>query len=234
MAIEITIPRLGWNMEEGIFAGWLKRDGEAVRAGEPLFSLEGDKATQDVEAIDPGVLRIPPDAPGVGDTVAVGAVIGYLAPAGRGRRPTARPRRRRQPRPRPSPPRRRPRRRPARPRTARRSTPAGPPDRARAGRRLDDAPGSGRGGRIRKVDVLEAASPPSPRPRRPRPGPIDPDRPGAADDRGADGREPADDGPRDADDHGRRDEPRQPPRAVQGRRPPGRERARATPTSSSS
>ena len=27
MAIEIKIPRLGWSMDEGIFAGWLKHDG---------------------------------------------------------------------------------------------------------------------------------------------------------------------------------------------------------------
>src|SRR3954451_9899944 len=82
MPIEITVPRLGWSMEEGVFAGWLKRDGEAVRAGDPLFSLEGEKATQDVEAIDDGTLQIPPTAPGVGDTVAVGAVIGYLVGPG--------------------------------------------------------------------------------------------------------------------------------------------------------
>src|SRR5438093_331986 len=41
-AIPITVPRLGWNMEEGIFAGWLKQDGESVRAGEALFCLERD------------------------------------------------------------------------------------------------------------------------------------------------------------------------------------------------
>jgi pyruvate dehydrogenase E2 component (dihydrolipoamide acetyltransferase) len=82
MAIAITIPRLGWNMEEGVFAGWLKRDGEPVRPGEPLFSLEGDKATQDVESVDPGILKIPPDSPGTGDKVLVGAVIGYLLQAG--------------------------------------------------------------------------------------------------------------------------------------------------------
>src|SRR5437763_318924 len=35
MPIEIVIPRLGWNMDEGVFVGWLKQDGEAVRAGEP-------------------------------------------------------------------------------------------------------------------------------------------------------------------------------------------------------
>ncbi len=59
MASEVTIPRLGWNMDEGTFIGWLKSDGEHVAAGEPLFSLEGDKATQDVESLETGILRIP-------------------------------------------------------------------------------------------------------------------------------------------------------------------------------
>jgi pyruvate dehydrogenase E2 component (dihydrolipoamide acetyltransferase) len=81
MAVEITIPRLGWNMEEGIFIGWLKRDGEGVVAGEPLFSLEGDKATQDVESLETGVVHILPDGPKDGDKVAVGAVIGYVVGA---------------------------------------------------------------------------------------------------------------------------------------------------------
>jgi pyruvate dehydrogenase E2 component (dihydrolipoamide acetyltransferase) len=78
MAIEVTIPRLGWNMDEGTFIGWLKSDGQRVVAGEPLFSLEGDKATQDVESLETGILRIPPDGPKDGDKVAVGTIIGYL------------------------------------------------------------------------------------------------------------------------------------------------------------
>jgi pyruvate dehydrogenase E2 component (dihydrolipoamide acetyltransferase) len=78
MAIAITIPRLGWNMDQGVFAGWLKRDGEPIRAGDPLFTLEGEKSTQDIEANDQGVLRIAPTAPQAGESVAVGAVIGYL------------------------------------------------------------------------------------------------------------------------------------------------------------
>lgn len=78
MASEITLPRLGWNMEEGIFLGWLKRDGETVKAGEPLFSIEGDKAAQEIESLDSGVLRIAVGAPKVGDTVAVGAVLGHI------------------------------------------------------------------------------------------------------------------------------------------------------------
>ena len=47
MATEVTIPRLGWNMDEGTFIGWLKSDGQHVTAGEPLFILEGDKAAQE-------------------------------------------------------------------------------------------------------------------------------------------------------------------------------------------
>jgi pyruvate dehydrogenase E2 component (dihydrolipoamide acetyltransferase) len=78
MAITITIPRLGWNMDQGVFIGWLKQDGETIRPGDPLFTLEGEKATQDIEASDAGILRIPSTAPSAGDTVDVGVVIGYL------------------------------------------------------------------------------------------------------------------------------------------------------------
>ena len=48
MPIPITIPRLGWNMEEGVFVGWLKRDGDVIKPGDSLFSLESEKATEDV------------------------------------------------------------------------------------------------------------------------------------------------------------------------------------------
>src|ERR1700728_4718146 len=78
MAIAITSPRLGWNMDEGVFVGWLKRDGEAIRAGDPLFTLEGEKAAQDIEAVEPGTLRIAASAPAAGEVVAVGTVIGHL------------------------------------------------------------------------------------------------------------------------------------------------------------
>ena len=79
---EIRIPRLGWNMEEGTFLGWLRKDGDAVRAGDPLFTLEGEKAAQDVEAVEDGILRIAPTAPGPGAVVSVGAVIGHIVRPG--------------------------------------------------------------------------------------------------------------------------------------------------------
>lgn len=95
MAHDITVPRLGWSMEEGTFLRWLKQDGQSVRAGEALFELEGEKATQDVEAVDSGILNVPAGAPAPGTVVPVGAVLGYLlqpgeAPPG-GKSPAASP-----------------------------------------------------------------------------------------------------------------------------------------------
>ena len=78
MPIEILVPRLGWSMEEGAFVAWLKREGDFVRAGEPLFSIEGDKAVQEIEAIDSGILRIPANSPKPGATVRVGDLLGHL------------------------------------------------------------------------------------------------------------------------------------------------------------
>lgn len=69
-------------MEEGTLTEWLKRDGEWVERGEMLFMLEGDKAAQEIESFESGVLRIPPDGPRPGDTVKVGQVIGYLVERG--------------------------------------------------------------------------------------------------------------------------------------------------------
>lgn len=78
----ITIPRLGWSMEEGVFAEWLKAPGELVRAGDMLFLLEGEKAAHEIESFDSGVLCVPSDAPQPGTTVKVGEVIGYLLAEG--------------------------------------------------------------------------------------------------------------------------------------------------------
>lgn len=78
MAIEVVVPRLGWSMDEGTFGQWLKREGELVERGDALFVLEGEKAAQDIESFDRGILRIPPDAPQPGDVVKVGQVLAFL------------------------------------------------------------------------------------------------------------------------------------------------------------
>ena len=82
MATEIVVPRLGWSMDEGTFVEWLKADGEIVNAGDMLFVLEGEKAAQDVESFDAGILHIPVEAPQAGDTVLVGQVLGFLLEEG--------------------------------------------------------------------------------------------------------------------------------------------------------
>lgn len=78
MAIEITVPRLGWSSEEGVFSGWLKQAGERVVSGEPLFALESDKVTLEVESLDNGILHPLPGGPEPGGVVMVGQSLGYL------------------------------------------------------------------------------------------------------------------------------------------------------------
>ena len=65
-------------MEEGKFLEWLKQDGDLVQEGEPLFTLESDKAAQEVEALDAGILSLCGDSPKPGEIVKVGRVLGYL------------------------------------------------------------------------------------------------------------------------------------------------------------
>ncbi len=79
MAIPVTVPRLGWNMEEGTFVEWVAADGAAVKPGDVLFRLEGDKAVEEVESLDAGVLRLSATGPKPGDRVKVGDVIAELA-----------------------------------------------------------------------------------------------------------------------------------------------------------
>ncbi len=82
MPRSITVPRLGWSMEEGNLGEWLMEPGQYVKAGDMLFVLEGEKAAQEIEALDSGYLYIPSDAPQAGSTVKVGQVIGFLLQAG--------------------------------------------------------------------------------------------------------------------------------------------------------
>jgi len=56
MATEVKLPRLGQGMESGTIVRWLKTEGEAVAKGEPLFELDTDKVTQEVEADSAGTL----------------------------------------------------------------------------------------------------------------------------------------------------------------------------------
>lgn len=56
MASEVKLPRLGQGMETGTVVRWLKAEGDAVARGEPLYELDTEKVTQEVEADAAGTL----------------------------------------------------------------------------------------------------------------------------------------------------------------------------------
>jgi pyruvate dehydrogenase E2 component (dihydrolipoamide acetyltransferase) len=76
MRTEVTMPNLGYDMEEGRIGRWLKNVGDRVTRGEPLAEIETDKTVIEMEALATGTLvEILFDA---GADVAVGAPIAYL------------------------------------------------------------------------------------------------------------------------------------------------------------
>src|SRR5438309_2406597 len=84
MASEVKLPRLGQGMESGTIVKWLKAEGDTVEKGEPLYELDTDKVTQEVEADASGVLLKIAIASGevdVGRTIAVIGEQGEEIPA---------------------------------------------------------------------------------------------------------------------------------------------------------
>jgi pyruvate dehydrogenase E2 component (dihydrolipoyllysine-residue acetyltransferase) len=73
MANEVKLPRLGQGMEAGTITKWLKAPGDTVAKGEPLFEIDTDKVTQEVESDYEGVLlriALPEGEAPVGQTIA--------------------------------------------------------------------------------------------------------------------------------------------------------------------
>jgi pyruvate dehydrogenase E2 component (dihydrolipoamide acetyltransferase) len=72
----VRMPALGQTTDELRIIAWLKHEGDYVEQGEPLFSVETDKATLEVEAFASGILRqIVYQADAV---VEVGALVAYI------------------------------------------------------------------------------------------------------------------------------------------------------------
>jgi len=72
----IVVPTLGESVSEATVAQWLKKEGEAVKADEPIVELETDKVTLEVNAPEDGVIA--KITVGEGETVEVGAVLGEM------------------------------------------------------------------------------------------------------------------------------------------------------------
>jgi pyruvate dehydrogenase E2 component (dihydrolipoamide acetyltransferase) len=85
MATEIKLPRLGQGMESGSVVRWLKQEGDRVEKGEPLYEVDTEKVTQEVEADASGVLlkiAVQEGEVPVGQTVAVIGEEGEDVPEG--------------------------------------------------------------------------------------------------------------------------------------------------------
>ncbi len=75
MAVEVRIPSLGESITEGVIVRWIKQEGEEVRADEPLLELETEKASVEIPAAATGRLRVLKAA---GTTVRVGEVVAMI------------------------------------------------------------------------------------------------------------------------------------------------------------
>ncbi|MBY0527089.1 MAG: 2-oxoglutarate dehydrogenase complex dihydrolipoyllysine-residue succinyltransferase [Gemmataceae bacterium] len=75
MPTDVKVPTIGESITEGTLARWIKKDGDSVRADEPLFELETEKATTEIPSPASGTLRT---AVAEGDTVKIGAVVGRI------------------------------------------------------------------------------------------------------------------------------------------------------------
>jgi 2-oxoglutarate dehydrogenase E2 component (dihydrolipoamide succinyltransferase) len=170
MPVDVKVPEFGESITEAVIVSWLKPEGAAVAIDEPIAELETDKANSELPAPAAGVLRILRQ---VGERVRVGEIIARIEQAG------LRPVRETAPtplRPAPSPP----EARSSRTQAEARIPPvtelkpgdepsADEPVASPAARRLlaendldaDKIPGSGRGGRVMKEDVLRHLRRPS-------------------------------------------------------------------------
>lgn len=84
---QIVVPTLGESVSEATVAKWLKKEGEAVKADEPIVELETDKVTLEVNAPAAGMI-VKIIAP-AGSAVKVGALLGEIANSGGAVAPSA-------------------------------------------------------------------------------------------------------------------------------------------------
>jgi pyruvate dehydrogenase E2 component (dihydrolipoamide acetyltransferase) len=74
--IPIEMPKLGYDMETGVVAGWLKQVGDAIQRGDAIAEIETDKSTVEMEALASGTLAEIVHAAGA--EVPVGEPIAFI------------------------------------------------------------------------------------------------------------------------------------------------------------
>ena len=75
--MDVTMPKWGMSMQEGLISAWLVSVGDRVTAGQPIATVETEKVDADIEAPGDGVVvELLADE---GTEVEVGAVIARLS-----------------------------------------------------------------------------------------------------------------------------------------------------------
>lgn len=76
MATELTMPQMGYDMQEGTVVRWLLEEGAEVKTGDPVAEIETDKAVVEFESYASGILHriLVPE----GSTVPVGQAIAII------------------------------------------------------------------------------------------------------------------------------------------------------------
>lgn len=75
MKTTLRIPKAAVSMQEGILTAWLAADGQSVKEGDPIYTLELEKSVMDVESPATGVLKHIAEP---GATYKVGEIIGEI------------------------------------------------------------------------------------------------------------------------------------------------------------
>ena len=180
-AIDVVMPQMGVSVSEGTITKWLKQEGEAIAADEPLLEISTDKV--DTEVPSPGEGVVQQILVQEGETVDVGTKLAVIAPAGAEAAPAEAPAPEPEEAPAPEP---EPEPVAAAPEPAQAPPPAPPPEPAEptdgAGEKTFVSPvvariasehgvdigqvqGTGRGGRVTKKDILgfvESGAPSAP------------------------------------------------------------------------
>jgi pyruvate/2-oxoglutarate dehydrogenase complex dihydrolipoamide acyltransferase (E2) component len=81
--VTVKLPKIGMTMEEATVVRFCKQPGEAFRTGDPIYEIETEKVTQEVEATADGVML--EHCVAEGDDVPVGGQICIVDVAVRGR-----------------------------------------------------------------------------------------------------------------------------------------------------
>ena len=76
MTTNVTVPKIGFSMAEGVLTEWLVADGATVEEGQAIYSLESDKSVNEVESPTAGVIKILLQADD--EPIAVGTIVAEI------------------------------------------------------------------------------------------------------------------------------------------------------------